>query len=88
MDYSTEDYKKILTSFIQKQMLILGPNIALDKARSVTGIKVGDDGSILSMEGDGQMLLKSLFDQYVSLSGEVAKMVINSILQKYPGISV
>jgi hypothetical protein len=31
-----EEYKKMLSDLIQKQMVVLGPNIALDKARKNT----------------------------------------------------
>ncbi len=88
MEYSGEDYKKVLTSLIQKQMLILGPNIALDRARAVAGLTVKNDGVVLDMDGDPQMVFKGVVSQYEALSGQVTKMVLASVIEKYPGMVV
>ncbi len=80
------DYKKMLTDLIQKQMVVLGPNIALDKARKVPGLKVTDDGSVLDMDGDPQMVLKGVANEYMTLSGQIAQMTLNSLLEKYPQV--
>lgn len=86
MDYSQDDYKKMLTDLIQKQMVVLGPNIALDKARKITGLVLNDDGSVQSVAGDPQMILKGVANEYMTLSGQIAQMTLNSLLEKYPGI--
>lgn len=80
------EYKKMLTDLIQKQMVVLGPNIALDKARKVPGVKVSDDGSVLDMDGDPQMVLKGVANEYMNLSGQIAQMTLNSLLEKYPQV--
>ena len=79
-----EEYKKMLTDLIQKQMVVLGPNIALDKARKVAGVKVSDDGTVLDMDGDPQLVLKGVANEYMALSGQIAQMTLNSLLEKYP----
>lgn len=79
-----EQYKQMLTDLIQKQMVVLGPNIALDKARKVYGIKVSDEGAVLELEGDGQMVLKGVANEYMQLSGQIAQMTLNSLVEKYP----
>ena len=81
-----DDYKKMLTDLIQKQMVVLCPNIALDKARKVPGLKLGDDGSVLEANGDPQMILKGVANEYMSLSGQIAQMTLNSLLEKYPEV--
>jgi hypothetical protein len=79
-----DQYKKMLTDLIQKQMVVLGPNIALDKARKVAGLKIGDDGSVMEVSGDPQMVLKGVANEYMNLSGQIAQMTLNSLLEKYP----
>ena len=79
-----EEYKKMLTDLIQKQMVVLGPNIALDKARKISGIKVEDDGVVLDMDGDPKMVLKGVANEYMTLSGQIAQMTLNTLLEKYP----
>lgn len=79
-----EQYKQMLTDLIQKQMVVLGPNIALDKARKVKGIKVADDGTVTEISGEPQMILKGVANEYMQLSGQIAQMTLNSLVEKYP----
>ena len=81
-----DEYKKMLTDLIQKQMVVLGPNIALDKARKVAGLKISVDGSVLEVSGDPQMVLKGVANEYMALSGQIAQMTLNSLLEKYPQV--
>ncbi len=74
----------MLTDLIQKQMVVLGPNIALDKARKIPGLQVTDTGEVLDMDGDPQMVLKGVANEYMTLSGEIAQMTLNTLLEKYP----
>jgi hypothetical protein len=83
-----EEYGKMLTDLIQKQMVIFGPNIALGKARKVAGLKVDNAGAVLDISGDPQMVLKSAAGEYESLSGPIAQMTLNSVLGKYPGVKM
>ncbi len=76
----------LLTEIIAKQAVILGPDIAIMKARSVKGMTVADDGKVISIDGDPQTAVKDLIDAYVSLSGQIVKSTIESIFLKYPGI--
>lgn len=86
MEPTKEDYKSMLTEIIQKQVVILGPQIAVLKARNVPGIKVSDDGVVNEITGSEQDILQKLIDEYVSLSGEIVKNAVNSIFKKYPSI--
>lgn len=81
-----EEYKKMLTDLIQKQMVVLGPNIALDKAKKVPGLTVTNDGTVLDMDGDPQMVLKGVANEYMMLSGQIAQMTLNTLLEKYPQV--
>lgn len=78
------EYKKMLTDLIQKQMVVLGPNIALDKARKIPGVSLSQDGTVLDISGDPQMVLKGVANEYMTLSGQIAQMTLNSLLEKYP----
>lgn len=80
------NYKKMMSDLIKKQMVMLGPNIVLDKARKVAGLKVADDGSVLSIDGDAKLILKGVANEFMTLSGQIAQMTLNTLLEKYPGI--
>lgn len=86
MEPTKEDYKSMLTEIIQKQVVILGPQIAVLKARNVAGMSVSDEGVVTEVTGPEQEILQKLIDEYVSLSGEIVKNAVNSIFQKYPSI--
>ena len=79
-----EEYAKMLTDLIQKQMLVLGPNIALDKARKIAGLSLSADGRVLSITGDPQTVLRGVANEYMALSGQIAKMTLDTLLEKYP----
>lgn len=78
------DYKKLLTDVIQKQIVVLGPAITLAKARNVKGLTVADDGTVTDMQGPPQVLIQSLIDQFVQLSGLIVKKTMEPLLALYP----
>ncbi len=84
MDQSQTDYKKVLTDVIKKQMIILGPNITLTKARNVKGLTITDDGTVTEIQGHPQELIQGLIDQFVQLSGLIVKKTMEPLLSIYP----
>lgn len=81
-------YMQVLTDLIKKQMVMLGPNVALGQARKVAGLVVGDDGMVTDLQGDPQQILDSVAKQYMALSGQIAQMTLESIIAKYPDVKV
>lgn len=86
MEATKEEYKQILSDIVKKQIVILGPQIAILKARNVPGISVANDGTVTDVGGSEQIILQKLIDEYVALSGEIVKNAVNSIFEKYPSI--
>ena len=87
MSENSEDYKALLSEVIAKQAVILGPDIAVLKARSVSGLSVSDDGTVESIAGDPKQVLEQLVEEYVSLSGQIVKSALSSVFEKYSHIS-
>ena len=83
MDQQT-DYKKVLTEVIKKQMIILGPDITLAKARNVHGLTIANDGTVTDIQGHPQELIQALIDQFVQLSGLIVKKTMEPLLSVYP----
>src|SRR5258708_15062742 len=79
-----QDYKKLLTDVIKKQIVILGPGITLAKARNVKGLTVADDGTVTDMQGQPQELIQALIEQFVQLSGLIVKKTMEPLLSAYP----
>lgn len=81
-----EKYQGLISEIIAKQSDILGPEIAVLKARSVEGLKLDDSGKVLEIDGDPQAVLQKLVDTYVALSGQIVKIAMGSLFEKYPDI--
>lgn len=77
---SAADYKQLLSEVIKKQIVILGPDITLSKARNVKGITVADDGTVTNLEGSPQEVTQALIDQFVQLSGLIVKKTMEPLL--------
>lgn len=80
-------HEKLLTEIIKKQMVILGPFIALYKARKVKGLTVADDGTVLQARGHPPDIIKDLIDQYVQLSGQIIQKAVLPILGHHTNIA-
>lgn len=83
-----EQYTALITEIIKKQSVILGPEIAILKARSVPGLQVDNDGKVTGVGDNPKETLQNLVDQYVELSGQIVKNTLGSIFAKYPGIDL
>lgn len=81
-----QDYQSLLTDLIKKQMVMLGPSVALSKAKKVSSLQVLEDGQVTAINGDPQQALNALANEYMQLSGEIANATLKSLLEKYPGI--
>ena len=79
-------YIDLVSEIIAKQAIILGPDIAVLKARSVSGLQVADDGKVTGLSGDPVQLIQQLVDKYVDLSGQIVKNALGSVFAKYPEI--
>jgi hypothetical protein len=81
-------YAALIGEIIKKQSIILGPEIAIVKARSVPGLMVDNDGTVTGVGDNPQETLQKLVDQYVELSGQIVKNALGSIFAKYPGLGI
>lgn len=80
------DYKNLIDDIIAKQTLILGPDIVMIKARNIPGLKFSASGKVESIDGDPQMVLQNLINEYIALSGQIVKNILIPVFAKYPDI--
>ena len=83
-----EQYSELISEIIKKQAIILGPEIAMLKARSVPGLTVDNNGKVTLAGNNPKDVLQSLVDQYVELSGQIVKNALGSIFAKYPDLNI
>lgn len=81
-----DQHRAVISEIIAKQAVILGPEIAILKARNVPGLKIDEAGKVLDIKGDPVEALNKLIDVYVDLSGQIVKSTLASIFSKYPGV--
>ncbi|MEK7068046.1 MAG: hypothetical protein AAB956_03550 [Patescibacteria group bacterium] len=81
-----EQYKSLMSEIITKQIVILGPQIAIIKARNVAGLTIDESGKVTDIKGEPAEALQNLIDAYVNLSGLIVKNALGSIFSKYPGL--
>ena len=81
-------YSALISEIIKKQSIILGPEIAIVKARSVPGLMVDNDCKVTGVGDNPKETLQNLVDQYVELSGQIVKNALGSIFAKYPGLNL
>lgn len=86
MQQADQQYQKLLTEVIKKQIIVLGPAISLAKARNVKGITISEDGTVTSISGNPQKLVQQLIDQFMELSSLIVEKTIEPILASYPGL--
>lgn len=83
-----EQYKELITEIIKKQIVILGKDLALIKARNVSAITIDSDGIVLSVSGNPQQALNHIMSEYSSLLGATAKNIVKPVLEKYPDLKI
>ena len=83
-----EQYSELIGAIIKKQAIILGPEIAILKARSVPGLMVDNDGKVTGVGDNPKETLQNLVDKYVELSGQIVKNALGSIFAQYPNINI
>ena len=79
-------YISLISEIIAKQGVILGPDIAILKARNVLGLTINESGKVIDIKGNPSDVVEQLIDEYVQLSGQIVKSALSSIFTKYPGI--
>ena len=91
MNNAAQDYPKLLTEVLQKQIIILGPEITLLKARNVSGLTVADSGQVTAITGDPKETAIKLLEQFRELSPllvkKTMKQLLSAIISSYPSTS-
>jgi hypothetical protein len=82
----TEQYKAVMTEIIGKQSVILGPDMAIARAKKIANVDVSEKGEVTGISGDPAEALRKLIDTYVELSGQIVKSALGPIFMKYPEI--
>lgn len=86
MPLTDGDHKKLLTEVIKKQIVILGPDITLAKARNVKGMTIDNEGNVTNLTGAPQEITRQLIEQFMELSGLIVKKTMEPLLANFPNL--
>lgn len=82
-----KQYLELATEIVKKQAVVLGPDIAILKARSVEGLTISDTGEVTNISGNASEAIQNLVDAFVALSGQIVKGALSSVFTKYPDLN-
>jgi len=84
-------YQEVLTAIVQRFVTLMGEP-ALRLARRVYGIRVADDGTVTSYQGDGWVAIQGLVIEYMALLGPevvlLTQRAINPTLERNPNVKL
>lgn len=80
-------YRKFITEFVREQMIVLGPNLAVDTANRAEGLAINSRGQVTEIIGDGSQVLYLLVQEYLKLSPQLTNYTIHTLFLKYPDIA-
>lgn len=69
-------YHDLIQAAIERESDVLGLADAVERANQVEGLSVDDEGTVVSVSGEGKAVLGDLVDAYVEASGDVAAFLI------------
>ncbi|HVA96356.1 MAG TPA: hypothetical protein VND99_01755 [Candidatus Acidoferrales bacterium] len=80
MSDTAQDFQKLLTEAIRKQIIILGPQITLLKAHNVPGMTVSEDGTVIALSGNPSDVVTQFLEQFREISGPLLKKTMKPLL--------
>ena len=81
-----EQYKLVMSEIIAKQSIILGPGMAIARARKISELEISPEGEVISVNGDPSIAMEKLINTYVELSGQIVRSALSTIFTKYPEV--
>lgn len=72
-------YKELLTSLIKKQMLLLGPKVAIERLKNIPNLKVAEDGSVIEIGSNPTDITDQVFEAFTDFPSRIAaREIINA----------
>ncbi len=88
MEQKNKAYRDLLTNVLKKQVILLGPEITLLKARNIKDLKIDDDFNVLNISNPPSETARELINQFLELSGFILEKTMESALAEYPQLAL
>jgi hypothetical protein len=87
-----EAYKEVLGKILDGKVRAFGAELVVSKASSVSGLKVDDEGKVVSLSGNPKSVINSLLKKFEEIAGSVstisARTAIIGTKRKYPNLDL
>lgn len=83
MEDNKKQYLLLLSELIAKMAIVFG-DIAILKARSISGLAIDNKGNVTDIEGYVADKVAELINEYMKLSDQAIKNIVNSTFASYP----
>jgi hypothetical protein len=70
-------YNEAIEAAIEKQIDTIGESMAIEVAEETEGLNLNSSGSVESVSGDGEEVLRRLADNYVEKGSSLSTMLIS-----------
>lgn len=80
MSETAQFYEKLLNDAVRKQIIILGKQIVLMKARNVQGLQVTDEGTVSILSEKPEEVVTHFLEEFRSLSAPLVKKTMQPLL--------
>lgn len=77
---SQTDYTSVLSEFLQRQIIIFGPQVVHAKLADIKGLTCDKDGIVKKIDGEPQVVLQATADKFGELSEYAVKTVLDDIV--------
>jgi hypothetical protein len=78
-----EVYSNMIVNIVNQQSLIIGPALAIEQARKVSGLNYDPVSKTASLSGNGAQIVDSLIEQYRDFFGHAAVEVCKEAAAKF-----
>jgi len=88
MEEIRNQYLSLLSEIIAVESDLLGPDIAICKAKNIGGLVLDKNNNVIGIKGDENHILHLLVESYLDIAGQTAKDILEPIFRKYPLINI
>lgn len=76
------DYSDLLTSLVQRYIVVFGPDVVFAKLSHISGVDYNEHGKILKIDGDPKSMLEKVVSDFYNFSPLVVKKVGELLLKE------
>lgn len=85
---ASNQYHELINDMFSELSEVLDEHVVIKAARNVKGLRISDKGEIEGIEGDPQLVVQGLVDEFIGLSNAVVVKTLQPLLKQCPWIKM